>query len=127
MIHRFGIIAAKHLLKIILTHVPVAFQVLHNEFDFFLSIFYLFREPLNFELFATGREFSEGEFFFENVELSIIYAEKLNRVYGFKVDDRVCQFTSVLVFPMFSKVVERLMSILFYFMLCYVLFLSEVS
>ena len=57
MINCISIVATEDLLKIIFTHVSVALQVLHNEINFFLCIFYLLRSTTQFELCASGKNF----------------------------------------------------------------------
>ena len=47
--------------------------------------------PLNLICVPRERIFRQREFLFENVQFTVIYSEELNRVYGFKVNDCVCQ------------------------------------
>jgi hypothetical protein len=74
----------------------VPLQVLDQQFDLFLGVDNLFRRTAEFDLGAATEDLEEGEFLFENVELSIVYTEKLQGVNGFEVDDGFCQRTAFL-------------------------------
>ena len=95
MIDHFGIIPTKDLLEIILAHVAIPFQVRNNQGYLLSGIFNLFGSSAQLELSAPGKYFQQGELFFQDVELAIVYSEKLNRVYGFEVNNRISQITSI--------------------------------
>ena len=57
---------------------------------FFLFGFNLFRGSAQFYLVPRLKIFKRGNFF-QNVELTVVDAKEFNWVYGFEVNDRVCQ------------------------------------
>lgn len=75
----------------------ISLQVGYDQGNFFPRGLHLFRRATEFELCTTGEDLEQGKLLFENVELSIVYAEELDRVDGFQVDDCVGQFASILI------------------------------
>ena len=91
MVNDFCIVASQDLLKIVLAHMPVPFEIRDDQGDFFPGIFNLLRCAAQFQLGAAGEDFQQGEFLFEDVEFTVVYTKKFNRVYGLQVNDSVCQ------------------------------------
>lgn len=87
---------AQDLGEIILGQVPVAFQVFDDLVDLALGSLHFVGLSGKFDLRSAGEYFEKRELLFEDIEFTVVNPEELDRVNGFKVDDRFCQLLSLL-------------------------------
>ena len=69
----------------------IALQILHHMTDPLLRIGHLLRLSGNLNLRAAGKNLEQGKLFLQQIELAVINAEKLYRVYGLEINDCFCQ------------------------------------